>query len=428
MRMTLTSLDALRTLCAGGTIMKTSQGAIRAKGTCSKCGEKFTEFKGIGFLCPEHDTVPKRLYVDMFWKGERIRIFSDKSGKPLDTYERATEVLKHLNYEITNHVFDPKEYLKVEASQFWTSRLLDRFEKDKLEGIAPSYQRGYRRMVLIARDFFKTMDVREIRKVHVINYIDHCRKSFEWSDKTLKNTVDLFKTFMNYLHDDLELISSVPSFPVIDVQEKAFKWVSADDQSRLFELVPDAHKPIIAFLMLHACRPAEGRALKCKDVNLEAGSITISATFSGNVYRQRRKGRKAKYLVLPIHPEMREYIEEKVNGNHPEAFVFVNSSTGDPYSAPMIGKIWKGVRDEAGIGPYELRLYDASRHSVASQLVNSGATLFTVSKILGHSSTKMSEKYAHADLEKLRIELSRVSLKKRQTVTIPSLAKKRDTE
>jgi site-specific recombinase XerD len=83
----------------------------------------------------------------------------------------------------------------------------------------------------------------------------------------------------------------------------------------------------------------------------------------------------------------------------------------------MIGKIWKKVRDEAGIGPFELRLYDASRHSLASQLVNSGVSLFTVSKILGHSTTRMSEKYAHADIEKLRIELSRVSLKDRKNVT-----------
>jgi integrase len=191
-------------------------------------------------------------------------------------------------------------------------------------------------------------------------------------------------------------------------------------------MVPDAHKPIIAFLMLHGCRPAEARALKCKDVNIDAGCIIISATFSGSVYRQRRKGRKSKPYPMPIHPEMLDYLKERVENSLPEAFVFVNPSTGDPYSAPMMGKIWKVVRKEAGIGPFELRLYDASRHSLASQLVNSGASLFTVSKLLGHSTTRMSEKYAHADLEKLRTELSRVSLKNRKTVSELSLSKKTD--
>ncbi len=229
---------------------------------------------------------------------------------------------------------------------------------------------------------------------------------------------------MNYLHHDLEVISSVPPFPTVDVTERTFKWVSAEDQAKLFELVPYDHKPIIAFLMLHGCRPSEARALKCKDVDLDHGCITISATFSDNVYRERRKGRRAKPAIIPIHPEMRDYIQERKESSHPEAFVFVNPTTGEPYSKPMIGKIWKAVRDEAGIGPYELRLYDASRHSVASQLGNNGTSLFTVSKLLGHSSTKMSEKYAHADLEKLRAELSRVTLKGRQTVTRLSPDKK----
>ncbi len=392
-------------------------GRIRAKGRCPICKEKFTEIPGIAYICREHKTVPNKLYVDLPWKGERIRIFSDKTGQVLDSYDRANTALKGVNWEIQNHTFDPQRYIKAEASKFWALNLLDSFQKEKLPGIAPSYQRGYKRMIQIAKEFFKIRDVREIRKIDIISFKNHCQESFTWKEKTLKNTVDLFKTFMNYLHDDLEIIGSVPSFPVIEVQEKPIKWVSAEDQGKLFELVEDAHKPIIAFLMLHGCRPAEARALKCKDVSLENRCITISATFSGKVYRQRRKGRGAKPLIIPIHLEMLDYLTERVKNSHPEAFVFVNRTTGDPYSAPMIGKIWKKVRDQAGIGPFELRLYDASRHSVASQLVNSGTSLFIISKLLGHSTTKMSEKYSHADIEKLRIELSRVSLKNRRIVT-----------
>ena len=414
--LSLTDIQTLRILLQRKEEMR-GKGRIRAKGRCPVCSQKFVEIPGLGYHCPEHKTEPKTFFVDLPWNGERVRIFSDERGRVLDSYSRADTILDHLNYEIAHHIFDPQKYVKAEASKFWTVNLLERFEKDKLKEIAPSYQRGYKRMIRIAREFFKDKDVREIRKLDIINYVDHCRRSFTWKDKTLKNTIDLFKTFMNYLDEDLEVIRNVPPFPLIEVQEKAFRWVSAADQVKLFELVPDSHKPLIAFLMLHGCRPAEARALKCKDVNLEARCATIGATFSGNVYRQRRKGRRAKFLVIPIHPEMFDYIAERVKNSHPEAFVFVNPTTGNPYSAPMIGKIWKTVRDKAHIGPYELRLYDASRHSLASQLVNNGVSLFTISKLLGHSSTTMSEKYAHADLEKLRIELSKVSLRDSKTVT-----------
>ncbi len=130
---------------------------------------------------------------------------------------------------------------------------------------------------------------------------------------------------------DLEVITIVPPFPVIDYVAKTFKWVSGQDQASLYEMVPDQHKPIIAFLMLHGCRPGETRALKCKNVDLVHGLITIAATFSKNVYRPRRKGKRAKPYNIPLHPEMREYAADRVSNSHPESFLFPDPGTGRPY-------------------------------------------------------------------------------------------------
>lgn len=402
--------------------MKKSQGTIRAKGLCPICKDKFTGIAGVGFICIKHKTVPKKLYVDMSWKGKRIRLFSDKTGQVLDSYDRAQEVFKALQYEIRNKTFDPNKYIKAEASKFWTVNLLKRFEEDRIDQIAPSYKKDYTRMIRIAKEYFNTQDVREIRKLDIINYRNHCQERFTWSSKTLKNTIDLFHTFLNYLKNDLEIISIIPPFPEIIVDDPSFRWVGAKDQMTLFENVPEDDKPIIGFLMLHGCRPGEVRALKCKNINLENESITIEATFSGNVYRQRRKGRKAKSIEIPIHPEALDYIRNRISSSVPEAFVFVNPRNSKPYSQNTLRRVWEKVRIAANIGN-ELRLYDASRHSYASQLVNSGVSLYKVSKLLGHSTIKTSEKYSHADLDSLRTELDRITLKGR-TVTMLSPAKK----
>lgn len=403
--------------------MKKSQGTIRAKGECPVCGEKFEEIKGIGFVCLEHKTVPKKLYVDLPWKGDRIRVFSDKTGKSLDSYDRAQEVLKHLHYEISNHAFDPQKYIKAEASKFWTVNLLERFEQYKVKSLAPGYKAYFSYVVKIAKDYFKSQDVRDIKKLDLINYVEHLEKVYDWKPKTRKNVMDVFKAFLRYVRNDLEIIDTVPSFPVVEVPDTSFRWVGQKDQASLFEKVPDQHKPIIAFLMLHGCRPGEGRALKCKNIDLEHESITIAATFSGGVYCERRKGRGARILVIPIHPEMCDFLTDRVSSSHPEAFVFVNPVTARPYTEHKLLEVWDRVRTAAGVSK-ELRLYDASRHSFASQLVNSGVSLFTVSKLLGHSSTKMTEKYSHANIESMRTELSRLSLKKTETVTRLSPAKK----
>ena len=50
--------------------------------------------------------------------------------------------------------------------------------------------------------------------------------------------------------------------------------------------------------------------------------------------------------------------------------------------------------DEKPVGITDVRMHDL-RHTYASICVNQGMTLQMVSKLLGHSSTKMSERYAH---------------------------------
>ncbi len=391
------------------------KGTIRTKQKCPVCDKPFLQIPKIGLICSEHKTVPTRFFVDLMWQGQRVKIYSHKSGRILDTFQIATETLEHIRYEIRNHQFDASHYVVSEQKQFYTSSLLERFLNQKIEGIAPSYKKDYKRMVAVANAFFKTKDVRELRKKDTIDYKNHLEKNFKIGSKTVKNTIDLFKTFMRYLKNDLEMIDTVPAFPEVEVETKPFKWLSCEDQIKILEHVTKDDKPFVIFLMLHGCRPGEARALKCKDVDLKAQTITISTTFSLNIYREKRKGRRSRPVTIPIHPEMLKFITEQVKNNLPEAFLFINKRNGKPYSDNKVFRMWDDIRTKAKINK-ELRLYDATRHSFASQLVNSGTTLFHVSKLLGHSSTKMTEKYAHSNIEKLKTEIAKISLKGGATV------------
>lgn len=392
-------------------------GHIRAKGKCPVCGAAFIEIPKLGFVCFEHKTIPRKFYVDLPWKGERVRVFSDTTGQVLDSYDRADKIRDRIESELEDHTFDPSRYVTADAAKFWTANLLDRFEKDKLDGLAPSYRKDYKRMVRIAKAFFGKQDVRDIRKIHLIDYMKDCQTKYSsWKEKTLKNCLDVFKVFMYYCKGDLEIISKVPQFPEIEIAARPVRWVHSEDYPDLYDLVPDEDKPIIGFIMLHGCRQGEARALKCKDADLESKSITIHATFSKNVYREKRKGRKAKPYVIPIHGERFDFLAGRVRESHPEAFVFVSPRTGRPYTMEGILAVWEKVREAGKIGP-ELKLHHASRHSVGSQLVNKNVSLYRVSKLLGHSTTKTTEIYAHHELESLRADQSLLTLKKEATVT-----------
>lgn len=386
-------------------------GKIRTNERCPVCQQPFSHIPKVGYVCVSHQTIPKRVYLDVGWQGRRIRIFSDKQGQVLDSYQRALNLQAKITYEVENHCFDPLKYVKQEVEKFWVTNLLDRFQEAKINYIAPSYQKDYRRMIKVAKDYFQTKDVRELRKLDLINYKEYLEKNFSIGPKTVKNILGLFRTFLRWCKNDLEVIENYPAFPEVDVPEPKFKWLDQEGQSALFEMVPAEDRPIVSFLMLHGVRPGEARALKIRDVDLKNRTVTISATFSGDIYRERRKGRKAKPYTLPLHQECYHHIDERVKNNLPEAWIFPNPRTGNAYSESSLQRVWNTVREEAKVSR-DLRLYDASRHSVASQLRNAGVSLQDIKDQLGHSDIRTTEKYAHGSLQSLRTNLQKLSLKK----------------
>ncbi len=77
--------------------------------------------------------------------------------------------------------------------------------------------------------------------------------------------------------------------------------------------------------------------------------------------------------------------------------LFVSERTGKPLT--YVHKVWERIRNEAGMP--DLRLHDL-RHQFASLLVNSGRTLYEVQKILGHSNSAVTERYAHLSQSALK--------------------------
>ena len=124
--------------------------------------------------------------------------------------------------------------------------------------------------------------------------------------------------------------------------------------------------------------------------------------------REKRKGRNAKSVTIPIHPELMGYIKGRIENSLPNTFVFIQK-TGKHYSRSKLDRVWNIIKKKANL-PDNIRMYDATRHSFASQLVNRGVSLLSVSRLMGHSTTKMTERYAHSDIEKLKVDISNLSL------------------
>ncbi len=63
---------------------------------------------------------------------------------------------------------------------------------------------------------------------------------------------------------------------------------------------------------------------------------------------------------------------------------------------------WRQIRKEAQLG--DLHIHDL-RHTAASWMGQNGGSAFAIQRMLGHSSSKMTERYTHLNIAAIRNEM-----------------------
>lgn len=145
--------------------------------------------------------------------------------------------------------------------------------------------------------------------------------------------------------------------------------VAASDNTQL--------EAIVRLLLLTGARLRELLDAKWSDVHVDRQSWHIPDTKSG----------KARWVPLSITAVDIIQSLPRFKGC---PFLIPNPKTLKPYCS--IKHSWNTATKRAKLTG--LRLHDL-RHSAASYMVNGGVSLFTVGKVLGHSSYQSTQRYAH---------------------------------
>lgn len=166
-----------------------------------------------------------------------------------------------------------------------------------------------------------------------------------------------------------------------DPQNRIERFLSPAETERLRVAVQGSPnvmlKYIVALLLLTGCRKRELLDAKWDQVNLEKKVWRIPVTKT-KVPRHVPLSEDA-IAVLQAIPRFKGC-----------AYIVPNPKTLKPFQS--IFRSWDSARRAAKVG--DCRMHDL-RHSAASNLVNSGQSLYVVAKVLGHSQTRTTERYAH---------------------------------
>ena len=172
-----------------------------------------------------------------------------------------------------------------------------------------------------------------------------------------------------------------------DEAGKRDRFLTKEETQRLFEAVTKSDNPllqyIIPMLILTGARKREVLDARWADFDLDKRQWRIPVTKAGRPrYVPLSNGVLALLANIPNKTEV--------------PWVFANPKTGKPYVS--IYGSWHTARMSVGLRDVCIH---SLRHSMASNLVNSGRSLYEVQRILGHTQIKTTQRYAHLSQDTL---------------------------
>jgi integrase len=179
----------------------------------------------------------------------------------------------------------------------------------------------------------------------------------------------------------------VKKFPENNARER---YLKADEIARMLEALATwpnrSFAGLVKFLLVTGVRRGEAMSLTFDRVDLENGTIFLDKT---------KSGKTRTVLLNSLAIEVLREMETLRKGTH--RYVFPGHCKDAPFVNPR--RAFNLLCKKLKITDFH---FHDLRHSFASLAVNAGASLYDVQKMLGHSSSQMTQRYSHLSDDSLR--------------------------
>ncbi len=156
------------------------------------------------------------------------------------------------------------------------------------------------------------------------------------------------------------------------------RYLSDDEARRLTNACPPDFRTLVTVALLSGARYGELVAMTVDDFNPDAGTLRVRASKSG----------QSRHIVLT--EEGRVFVAQRAAGKPGSARLLLRAN-GSPWAKSEQQRPLIAACERAKIDPV-VRFHEL-RHFYASRCVMAGAPLAVVAAQLGHTSTRMVEKY-----------------------------------
>ncbi|MCH7951010.1 MAG: tyrosine-type recombinase/integrase [Candidatus Dadabacteria bacterium] len=272
-----------------------------------------------------------------------------------DIFDARIPTLGEFAEEYNKYVRDVKKKRSWSRDRELLSNLCKYFGDKRLSEITPKDIEDYKRMRL-----------KEVKPA-TINRALSC----------LKHLFNLAKRWKKYFGDNP--VSQVEFF---EENNKLERVLTLEEEEKLLACSAPHLRPIILCALNTGMRKGEILNLKWSNIDMENNLITIEATNT--------KSKKPKRIY--VNSTLRGILlEQRLKNAGGSEHVFLGAN-GEPIK--WLRTAFENACRRANI--INLRFHDL-RHTAATRMVESGANIVAVSRILGHSTLSMTMRYAHPD-------------------------------
>ncbi len=215
-------------------------------------------------------------------------------------------------------------------------------------------------------------------------------------------------TLINVLANEIRVghltrnVAELSILPATTVEKKERRALTHDELSALLSVAKGSRLVLIDLSARNGLRPAEARALRWADVDLEVGVLTVSGQLDRQNRRTKPKTKKSARSLqldeitvdcLRAWRDKQAAQRERARDAWEDLDIIATTARGNPVDRHSFAKSLKRLCDEVAIeppiSPYELR------HTAITMQADAGHSSWEIADWAGTSEAMISEVYRH---------------------------------
>jgi integrase len=249
-------------------------------------------------------------------------------------------------------------------------------------------KRSWKRDVISLKNLCSVFGSRPLNTITPRDIQDYQTKRLREGKRpaTVNRELACLKTLFNLAKQRRRFFGENPVSKVKFLEEANIKEriLTPDEERRLLRELPEWIRPLVITALHTGMRRGELLKLRWEDVDLENRIITVESSHTKT--KQTRK--------IPINSFLFDVLKEQKLVTGKFGLVFASPRAHTVLKNQTISCVFQCACRRAGIEG--LRFHDL-RHTAATRMIEAGAPVVAVSRILGHKNVLTTMRYAHPD-------------------------------